>query len=124
MRAGVPVAALELMDETSIVVVNKLASEGEKKWKELPTLFFKFSGTKGSIADNIKDCQTISQANKGQTFEFARDEKEQHELWNARKQVLWSMIALKPEGTELWTTDVAVPFSRLAEIIGKNPLRV
>ena len=119
MRTGVPLAALEFLDEVSMDVVNKGGYTSPKKWKELPTLFFKFSGTKASVADNIKQVRTISEAHNGGSFEFAKDEQEQQMLWSARKQILWSMLALRPEGTELWSTDVAVPLSRLADIIGE-----
>lgn len=40
IRAGIPVGAMELMDEVTMAVVNK--SRGTKrKWKEVPTMFFK-----------------------------------------------------------------------------------
>ncbi|KAL3423655.1 glycolate oxidase [Phlyctema vagabunda] len=117
MRSGVPVAALEFLDETQMSVVNRGGFTSPRVWKELPTLFFKFSGSKASVADNIKEVQAISKAHNGGTFEFAKGEKEQNLLWSARKQALWSLLSLRPEGTELWTTDVAVPYSRLADII-------
>jgi D-lactate dehydrogenase (cytochrome) len=41
MRAGIPVAAMEIMDEVQMYVVNKSASTS-RKWKEAPTLFFKY----------------------------------------------------------------------------------
>jgi len=50
-------------------------------------------------------------------FTFAKNEKEAHDLWSARKQSLWSMMALRKEGSEVWSTDVAVPLSRLPDII-------
>lgn len=40
MRSGVPVAAMEIMDEVQMMVVNKAGGTG-KTWKEVPTLFFK-----------------------------------------------------------------------------------
>ena len=120
MRAGVPVAALEFLDEDQMAILNSGGYTAPKTWKEAPTLFFKFSGTKASVTDNIKEVQGISRTNNGQSFEFAKDENEQNILWSARKQALWSVLAARPEGTELWTTDVAVPLSRLAEIIGKQ----
>lgn len=119
MRAGVPVAALEFLDETQMAVLNKGAHTAPKFWKEVPTLFFKFSGTTGSIADNVKEVQAISKKNNGSGFEFAKDKKEQDLIWSGRKQALWSLLAARPEGTELWTTDIAVPVSRLADIIGE-----
>src|ERR1700753_3855199 len=40
MRAGVPVAAIELMDEVQMKVINKTGATN-KTWKEVPTMFFK-----------------------------------------------------------------------------------
>lgn len=45
MRAGIPVAAMEIMDDVQMGVVNKVGST-KRKWKEAPTVFFKFSGTR------------------------------------------------------------------------------
>ncbi len=42
-------------------------------------------------------------------------------LWAARKEALWACLAVRPEGTELWSTDVAVPISRMAKLIGESP---
>jgi D-lactate dehydrogenase (cytochrome) len=39
-------------------------------------------------------------------------------LWAARKEALWATLAVCPEGTQIWSTDVAVPLSKMAEIIG------
>jgi D-lactate dehydrogenase (cytochrome) len=41
LRAGVPVAAMEIMDDVQMGVINKAGST-TKKWKELPTMFFKY----------------------------------------------------------------------------------
>ena len=59
----------------------------------------------------------IAKANQGSDFEFAKDKQEQLLLWSARKESLWSMLSMRKEGSEVWSTDVAVPFSRLADII-------
>lgn len=120
MKAGVPVAALEFLDATQMAVLNKGGYTAPKYWKEVPTVFFKFSGTPGSIKDNIKEVQAISKKHNGGSFEFAKNQKEQDLIWSGRKQALWSLLAARPQGTELWTTDIAVPVSRLAEIIGKQ----
>jgi D-lactate dehydrogenase (cytochrome) len=117
MRAGVPVASMEIMDEVQMMVVNKAGSTG-KTWKEVPTLFFKFSGTKAGVQDNIATVKEIAKRHKAGEFEFARNDKEAKLLWSARKESLWSMLALRKRGEEVWSTDVAVPLSRLADIIG------
>ncbi|KAI2610446.1 FAD-linked oxidase-like protein [Hypoxylon sp. NC1633] len=117
MQTGVPVAAMEIMDEVQMKVVNMGGATAPRVWKEMPTLFFKFAGTKAGVKENIARVQAITKSNKGSNFEFAKDLKEQHLLWSARKESLWSMLALRKEGEEVWSTDVAVPFSRLADII-------
>ncbi|KAI1738114.1 putative D-lactate protein [Xylaria scruposa] len=117
MQAGIPVASMEVMDDVQMRVINLGGATAPRVWKEAPTLFFKFAGTKTSVKDNISRVNGITKANGGSNFEFARDEREQKLLWSARKEVLWSMLALRKEGEEVWSTDVAVPFSRLAELI-------
>ncbi|PSR85753.1 hypothetical protein BD289DRAFT_368161 [Coniella lustricola] len=117
MQTGVPVAAMEIMDEVQMRVVNLGGATAPRVWQEMPTLFFKFSGTKASVQENIRTVQGIAKRNAGSNFEFAKDALEQKLLWSARKESLWSMLALRRDGEEVWSTDVAVPFSRLADII-------
>lgn len=95
MQAGVPVAAMEIMDEVQMKVVNMSGATAPRKWKETPTLFFKFSGTKAGVKENINMVQSIAKANGGGKFEFAKDAEEQKVLWSARKESLWSMLALR-----------------------------
>ncbi|ROW10511.1 hypothetical protein VMCG_02135 [Cytospora schulzeri] len=117
MQTGVPVAAMEIMDEVQMRVVNLGGATAPRVWEEMPTLFFKFAGTKASVRENIGTVQGIARRNGGSNFEFAKDAREQRLLWSARKESLWSMLALRRDGEEVWSTDVAVPFSRLADII-------
>ncbi|KAF8424338.1 oxidoreductase, FAD-binding protein [Tirmania nivea] len=116
MRTGIPVAAMELMDDVQMMVVNKDGRTG-RIWKEVPTLFFKFSGTKAGVKDNIASVQSIAKLHNAGKFEFARSAEEQKKLWSARKESLWCMLALREGGQEVWSTDVAVPLSRLADLI-------
>ncbi|MCJ1473447.1 hypothetical protein MMC13_002098 [Lambiella insularis] len=116
MRAGVPVGAMEIMDEVQMNVVNRAGGTG-KTWKEVPTLFFKFCGTKAGVQDNIKVVKSIAKAHGAGDFEFAKDDEAAKVLWSARKEALWSMLSLRQKGNEVWSTDVAVPLSRLADII-------
>jgi len=77
MKAGIQVAAMEIMDEVQMRVVNLSGSTAPRVWKEAPTLFFKFSGTKSSVKENIAMVSAIAKAHKGGNFEFAKDIKEQ-----------------------------------------------
>ncbi|KAF4339268.1 d-lactate dehydrogenase (cytochrome) [Fusarium beomiforme] len=117
MQTGIPVAAMEIMDEVQMRVINLGGATKPRVWQEKPTLFFKFSGTSQGVKDNISRVKKIAAANKGGNFEFARDAAEQQLLWSARKESLWSMLSLRKNGDDVWSTDVAVPFSRLADII-------
>ncbi|KAH8726999.1 hypothetical protein GQ44DRAFT_650256 [Phaeosphaeriaceae sp. PMI808] len=116
LRTGVPVAAMEIMDEVQMSVINRAGSTN-KRWKEEPTMFFKFSGTKAGVQENINLVKAIARSHKSGDFEFAVNPEEQKTLWSARKESLWSMLALRREGDEVWSTDVAVPISRLPDII-------
>ncbi|KAF2997400.1 hypothetical protein E8E13_005203 [Curvularia kusanoi] len=116
LRAGVPVAAMEIMDDVQMGVINKAGST-HRKWKEVPTMFFKFSGTKAGVRENIQLVRDISKTHKSGDFEFAKSAEEGKQLWSARKESLWSMMAIRREGDEVWSTDVAVPISRLPDII-------
>ncbi|KAB8078783.1 hypothetical protein BDV29DRAFT_187687 [Aspergillus leporis] len=117
MRLGIQVAALEMMDETQMQVINKNGGAGGRLWAEKPTLIFKFSGTLRAIDEDVQRVRAITSENGGDNFEFAKSNKEMHSLWAARKEALWAMLAQRPEGTQIWSTDVAVPLSRMAEII-------
>ncbi|GAB7351846.1 hypothetical protein MBLNU459_g2405t1 [Dothideomycetes sp. NU459] len=116
MKAGVPIGAMEIMDEVQMGVVNKSGST-KRKWKEVPTMFFKFSGTKAGVLENVDLVKKISKSCKSGTFDFTTDAEEQKQLWSARKESLWSMLALRKGNEEVWSTDVAVPLSRLPDII-------
>ncbi|KAK6353301.1 hypothetical protein TWF696_005273 [Orbilia brochopaga] len=116
IRSGVQVAAVEMMDEVQMMVINKSKST-KKVWKEVPTLFFKFSGTQSGIQSDIDTVRSIAKEFNGGEFEFARTIEEQKMLWSARKEALWSMLALRQKSGDVWSTDVAVPLSRLADII-------
>jgi D-lactate dehydrogenase (cytochrome) len=107
---------MEIMDEVQMNVVNR-AGATKKKWTESPTLFFKFSGTPGAVAEHVEQVRKISKEHQGGEFEFTADEEEQKALWSARKESLWSMLSLRKGDEEVWSTDVAVPMSRLAEIV-------
>lgn len=108
MQAAIPVACLELMDEVQMSVINRSGSTAPRVWKELPTLFFKFAGTKAGVAENIDMVCKITADNKGSDFEFAKDAQEQKLLWSARKESLWSMLAIQEEGQVVCESHVEI----------------
>ena len=42
MRSGLPLAAVELMDDAQMKIINKTGGAGGRMWEEKPTLFLKF----------------------------------------------------------------------------------
>ncbi|KAJ5096268.1 Vanillyl-alcohol oxidase [Penicillium alfredii] len=117
VEAGIPVAGVEILDDVQMKCINASQSTS-RQWKESPTLFFKFTGTPVAVKEQVGMVQKIVSNTSGRSFEFARGEEEMQELWSARKQALWSVMAMKrsPED-HVWTTDVAVPMSKLPDII-------
>ncbi|KAJ5929714.1 hypothetical protein N7454_006664 [Penicillium verhagenii] len=117
VEAGIPVAGVEILDDVQMKCINA-SQTTSRQWKESPTIFFKFTGTPSAVKEQIGMVQKIASGASGKSFEFARGEEEMKELWSARKQALWSVMAMRrgPED-RVWTTDVAVPMSRLPDII-------
>lgn len=121
IRSGIQLGALEIMDDVQMRVLNRHGSEMVRRrhWDEKPTLFLKFSGTTDAISSDVKRVGEIVRDVAGDDvpLHFAKTKQDEHDLWSARKESLFTMVSNRPEGTVLWTTDVAVPLSRLAEII-------
>lgn len=113
---GVPVAAVEILDDNQMQCINE-AGMTSRSWQEAPTLFFKFAGTPGSVKEQVAQVQAMAKQAGSKSFEFARNKEEQDELWSARKEALWSTMAVKKDGDRVWTGDVAVPMSRLPQLI-------
>ena len=70
------------------------------------------------MADSISAAQGAAEAHGCLSFEFAKTQADMDSLWAARKEALWASVAVKPKGTVFRGTDVAVPISSMAELIG------
>lgn len=114
--SGVPIAAVEILDDEMMSCINKAGST-TRTWQEAPTLFFKFAGTDKGVKEQIEVVRQMARKSGSTGFDFAKSLEEQHDLWSARKEALWSTLAVKREGDNVWTGDVAVPISRLPDII-------
>jgi D-lactate dehydrogenase (cytochrome) len=117
---GVPIAAIEILDDVQMKCINA-AGTTDKTWTEAPTLFFKFAGTPSAVKEQIGIVQKLARGTGSKSFEFAKNATEQAELWSARKEALWSVMAMRQDDTDhVWTGDVAVPISRLPDIIDQT----
>lgn len=117
VEEGIPVAGVEILDDVQMKCINASGTTS-RQWKEAPTIFFKFTGTPTGVKEQIRLVQNLASSAQAKSFEFARGEEEMASLWSARKEALWSVMAMRrsPED-HVWTTDVAVPMSRLPDII-------
>ncbi|KAI0151571.1 hypothetical protein GGR57DRAFT_470750 [Xylariaceae sp. FL1272] len=113
---GIPVAAVEILDDEQMKCINA-AGMTTKTWTEAPTIFFKFSGTAQGVKEQINIVKNLAKQTGSVGFDFARSQEEQAELWSARKEALWSTMALAKPDDKVWTGDVAVPMSRLPQLI-------
>jgi D-lactate dehydrogenase (cytochrome) len=114
---GVPIAAVELLDDQQMKCIN-LSGSTSKNWKEVPSIFFKFGGTAAGVKEQIGIVQKLAKTTGSKSFEFARNDDEAAELWSARKEALWSVMAQRRDDSDhVWTTDVAVPMSKLPAIV-------
>ncbi|KAH7320714.1 hypothetical protein B0I35DRAFT_427639 [Stachybotrys elegans] len=120
--SGVQLAALEIMDDVQMRMLNEhgSATVRKRRWAEKPTLFLKFSGTKEAVQSDMKSVTQFIKPYTTETLLTPQTKQDEHDLWAARKEGLFTMVNNRPPGTQLWSTDVAVPLSRLAEIIDKS----
>jgi len=90
----------------------------ERTYPETDCLFFKFQGpTQASIQETARIVKKIVKEHGATGFELARSEKEAKDLWDARKNGLFSGLA-RLEGARGWGTDVwSVFFPHACSII-------
>lgn len=119
VRSGQQIAAMEILDDAQMRCINS-AGLTNREWDAAPTLFFKFAGTANQVKEQISEVQNMAKQAGSLKFEFAKNAEEQEELWSARKEALWSTLSISEPGDRVWTGDVAVPVSKLPDIIEKT----
>ena len=114
IQLGIPVARIELLDEAQIAAINRYSSTS---YPVAPTLFFELHGTSDRHVDEQREAiAALAADHGGQGFQWAARQEERDRLWKARHDALYAALALRP-GSRVWTTDVCVPISRLAECV-------
>ncbi len=113
MQVGIPMARIELLDETMIGAVNAFAG---LTYPVQPTLFLEFHGSTEGVAEQVQQARDIMGAHGGGDFDWATHEEDRQRLWKARHNAYYAALALRP-GARSLSTDVCVPISRLAECI-------
>ncbi|GAA5966520.1 hypothetical protein JCM8115_002704 [Rhodotorula mucilaginosa] len=124
LSAGMTPTSLELLDGTSIHGLN-LAKLLPESLPEEPTVLMRFSNPddKANFA-NLEIVRGFVRQNGGRDLKVAKNEKENDDLWTARKSQYWSQQLLVGEGCRTLITDVCVPISRLAEFVSRSDVLV
>ncbi|KWU43995.1 hypothetical protein RHOSPDRAFT_18613 [Rhodotorula sp. JG-1b] len=124
VQNGVSLACIELLDEVMVAATNAQTKNGKgRQWPVKPSLFLKFSGTPEQMKLDVSRTKTITQANQGTGFTFARNDREAEDIWHSRKIALWSALDYLP-GAKCWVTDVCVPLSRFPELIAETKAEI
>ncbi len=113
IQSGVPVARIELLDDVSMDGINRFSKLNHPV---AHTLFFEFHGSELSVAEQAETVQALAAEHGGGDFRWERRTEDRNKLWQARHDVYYAMMALRP-GCKGMVTDVCVPISRLAECI-------
>ena len=111
IQAGVPVARMEYVDALAIRAVNQYKG---LSLREAPTLFLEFHGNQAAVQEDANLTAEICAAHGGQGFAHSLDPNERARLWEARHHAWFALKAAYP-GKHMFSTDVAVPISRLPE---------
>ncbi|MFN3892242.1 MAG: FAD-binding oxidoreductase [Beijerinckiaceae bacterium] len=113
IQSGIPVARIELLDETAVRAVNIHSKLG---LTVTPMLLVEFHGTESGAREQAERFGDIAGELGGGPFAFASKPEERAKLWQARHDAYWAGFTLRP-GAKGLATDVCVPISRLAECV-------
>jgi D-lactate dehydrogenase (cytochrome) len=113
IQSGLPVARIELLDALQVRACNTYS---KLDLPETPMLFVEFHGTSASVAEQSESFGQIAAEFGGGPFAWATRPEERTRLWQARHDVYWASLTLRP-GARPFATDVCVPISRLADCV-------
>jgi len=112
MASGLPVARLELVDELALQAINRYLG---RSYPEKPALFVEFhSSTREAL--EAESGLAIELMQGAIQIDTARTQEERTAQWEARHQAYWALVNLFP-GKEYFSTDTAVPISRMPELV-------
>ncbi|MBS7697934.1 MAG: FAD-binding protein [Chelatococcus sp.] len=113
IQTGLPVARIELLDQTMVRAVNLHSKLG---LPESPLLLLEFHGTEASVREQAERFGEIAEDLGGGPFIWETKAEDRSRLWQARHDAYWATLALRP-GARPVPTDVCVPISQLADCV-------
>ncbi|XP_042556852.1 probable D-lactate dehydrogenase, mitochondrial [Dipodomys spectabilis] len=122
LQAAVPVARIEFLDDVAMDACNRYS---KLNYPVAPTLFLEFHGSQQALEEQRQRAEAIIQDNGGSQFSWAHEAEARKQLWTARHNIWYALLAASP-GCKGYSTDVCVPISRLPEILvqAKEELKV
>nr|XP_027788973.1 probable D-lactate dehydrogenase, mitochondrial isoform X2 [Marmota flaviventris] len=105
--------APEFLDDVTMDACNR---HSKLSCAVAPTLFLEFHGSEQALAEQVQHTEAITQQNGASHFSWAKESEERNQLWAARHNAWYALLALSP-GCKGYSTDVCVPISRLPEIL-------
>ena len=113
IQLGIPVARVEFLDDVQVRACNFYS---KLSLPEKPHLFFEFHGSPATVQEQVETVEAIAQERGSSGFERAHSLEDRNRLWKARHNAYFAAVALRP-GSEVWSSDVCVPISRLADVV-------
>ncbi|MGD0956648.1 MAG: FAD-linked oxidase C-terminal domain-containing protein [Candidatus Acidiferrales bacterium] len=114
IQLGVAVARIEFMDEAQVDACNRYS---KTNYPVAPILFFEFHGdTVRSVTDQAEIVQKLAEEHHGRGFQWFTTPEERETLWKMRHEAYFANLAIR-KGGKMFTTDICVPISRLADCI-------
>ena len=113
LQAGVQIGRVELLDALQVRAVNLYS---KLDMAESPTLIFEFHGGEAEVAHQIEVTREIASGHQASDFQWASRPEDRSRLWQARHDIWWANLQLRP-GAQGLPTDVCVPISQLADAI-------
>ncbi|RLN92927.1 hypothetical protein BBJ28_00015208 [Nothophytophthora sp. Chile5] len=144
MQMGIPVARMELMDENAVEAINKYSKLDNPV---RPSLIIEHHGSPGEVEEQSAIVQEIARDCEAKDIELATSAEDRKKLWNGRHSAWWatlvrcciapkvprhyknqsskrsmvgnplSLLQSQMPGSRGLVTDVAVPPSKLADVI-------
>ena len=113
IQSGMPVARCELLDAAAIRAIRQHLGLA---LPEVPTVFLEFHGDAPTVLAATELALALAAEHGAAAAEQATDPAALAALWHARHQAYYASVAVHP-GMANVITDLAVPVSRLTEVI-------
>ena len=112
-QAAVPIARVELLDETTVHALNRYSHLG---LPEQTLLLVELHGTSAAVEEQQQAVCSLVAEYEGTQSMYADDRPRREQLWTALHKRYYACRALRP-GARAIATDVCVPLSRLVETV-------